>query len=104
MADTYRAAGTLDLTVHLRDPDVAAKMRPASGVDARYRAITTRPDNALETPKFEVREWNGHAGATVCGRLMLLDELWVRHAPEDHDPTCDLCFGRAPAHHEPTML
>lgn len=90
---TVRAAGTLDFTVHLRDPDVPAKVTPARESGSQYRALTERPEGSLED-RFQTREWNGHLGATVCGRRMLLDELWVNYVPDDpRDVNCPQCFG-----------
>lgn len=32
------------------------------------------------------------AGTTVCGRPMLLEELWCTYEPEPDDPLCPDCF------------
>lgn len=84
--DTVRAAGTLDLTVHRRDPDVEPVLMPATGARASYRAIR------IGKSGFEPREFNGHAGKTVCGKTLDLDELWVDYQPEDRDDLCPRCF------------
>lgn len=89
--------------MHLRDPDVPAKMRPAAGDGSHYRTLYEPHEGNVLDKRPQVREWTGHAGATRCGRFMLLDELWVEHAPEDVDPTCDVCFGRSAGHEEPTL-
>lgn len=92
MIDTVRAAGTLDLTVHRRDLDVEPKAIPAKGPTSRYRAIVEHPDGNALKERLAPREWNGHAGATVCGKPMLLEELWVNYVPELIDRLCPRCF------------
>lgn len=93
-----RAAGTLDLTVHLRDPAVEPSMRPANTAGAYYRTL-----DAKEGRHPRVREWEGHAGATLCGKLLELSELWVEHEPEAGDPCCRGCFDGEPLDDEPDL-
>lgn len=82
MTTTIRAAGTLDLTVHRRDPDVPARITPVFGQQGRrQRAIVQ-----------VAAEATGHAGATVCGKLLELEELWVDYEPEPRDDLCRRCF------------
>ncbi len=77
---TVRAAGTLDLTVHARAVD--APTRTVLSGATRYRVGGgTRSLGPGST-----------AGATVCGRPMLLEELWCPHRPEPRDPRCPRCF------------
>lgn len=91
---TCRAAGTGDLTVHLRNPDIPESTRPGKGANAKHRAF------------HGFREWEGHGGQTVCGRFLLLEEVWSDHEAEDRDPLCPDCFpsGPPPAYDEPSLL
>jgi len=74
--DTVRAAGTLDLTVHRRDPHAKPHLR----VQGRYSTNT------------DVREYDGNFGKTLCGARLATDQLWVDYEPEDRDPLCPRCF------------
>lgn len=94
-ADPIRAAGTLDLTVHRRDVATPPRMHPSGRLSGRYRAFT-QADMGQGHERRDVlaaKEWVGHAGATVCGRRLLLDELWVAYDPESRDRLCPDCWG-----------
>lgn len=67
-------------------------MRPATGAGSRYRALTEHPDGNVLKEQLRTREWTGHAGATVCGRPLLLEELWVNYEPQPGDRICLSCF------------
>jgi hypothetical protein len=92
--EPIRAAGTLDLTVHLRDPDVPAKIRPVFGQQRdRQRVIVD-----------VAREAEGHAGATICGKPLRLEELWTAHDPEPRDVWCDRCLAGEAIGDEPDLF
>lgn len=79
---SIRAAGTLDLTVHRRDPKVRPDVRVPVGQQGRRARVIVAV----------AAEATGHLGRTVCGRRLELDELWVDYEPESCDVLCTRCF------------